>query len=288
MRQHVDLVRVDHARQPEVEHLRAARRDHDVGALQIAVHDAAFVSMGERVGDLGSVTLRTRDRQRPVADHVGERAPLDELHHDVQLPVGAAHVVDVAHVRVAEPRRVLRFPPQPRLRIGTLERRHLQGDFAAQLRVARGVDVSHPATANETADLVVTDHTAGQHRGRGRLLDEVRRTAVGLEEAIHFGADLGVSIRGLSHERGSAVRLLRERGVEHRLDAGPLLGSHRRRTFTPPDRARRTATPLPSATRGRSSPARGASPPRFPRASARRRIAVRRRGSAGNRGPPAG
>jgi hypothetical protein len=68
MRQRVDLVGVEHPRQPEVEHLGAARRDHHVRALQIAMGHAPFVGMRECIGDLGAVPLRRRDRQRSLAE----------------------------------------------------------------------------------------------------------------------------------------------------------------------------------------------------------------------------
>ena len=61
----------------EVEHLEPALRRHDhVGALEIAVHDAARVGMRERIGDLrpivgdglgGESARRNRRRERPTS-----------------------------------------------------------------------------------------------------------------------------------------------------------------------------------------------------------------------------
>jgi hypothetical protein len=54
-------VRLDQLGEAEVEHLRgAARGDHDVGRLQVAVDDALGVRLRQRVGDLRRVPQRFR------------------------------------------------------------------------------------------------------------------------------------------------------------------------------------------------------------------------------------
>ena len=133
----------------------------DVGALQIAVHEAIFVRVCQSVRDLDSVPPRLFDRQRPFTEHVRERPSGQELHHHEQLAVGAPDLVDMADVRMAQPRCVLRFPAQSRLGVFALEGRHLHRDLAAELDVARREHVAHAAAADEPPDLVV-------HREPGR------------------------------------------------------------------------------------------------------------------------
>ena len=129
---------------------------------------------------------------------------MDELHHDEELAVGAADVVDVADMRMAQPRRVLRFPAQPRLRVFTVEGRHLQRNVAAELCVARGIDVTHAAAADEALDLVVTDDAAAQQRRRGRLLDEISRLALRVEQALDLGAHRVIARARVGDECGGA------------------------------------------------------------------------------------
>ena len=92
-------------------------------------------------------------------------------------------------MRMAQPRRVLRFPAQPRLGVFTVEGRHLQRNVAAELCVARRVDVTHAAAAEKTLDLVVTDDAAAQQGRGGRLLDEISGLALRVEQALDLGAD---------------------------------------------------------------------------------------------------
>ena len=125
---------------------------------------APFVSVRERVGNLDSVALRTRNRKRPLADDIRERAAVDTLHDDERLAIRAADFIDVTDVGMAEPRGVLRFPPQPGLCVLAVERRDLQGNVATELCVARRVHPPHAAAAQEMPDLVMTDR-----RGRSAV-----------------------------------------------------------------------------------------------------------------------
>jgi hypothetical protein len=67
-------------RQPEVEHLGAALGGHHhVGALQVAVHHAALVGVGQRVRHLGAQAHRLLDGQRAVGKDRVEGSALHQL-----------------------------------------------------------------------------------------------------------------------------------------------------------------------------------------------------------------
>ena len=59
-------------REPEVEQLHARLRQHDVGGLQVPVHDPLPVRLVEGVGDLGSVAQRRLERQRALGQAIAE------------------------------------------------------------------------------------------------------------------------------------------------------------------------------------------------------------------------
>src|SRR5215471_18646213 len=59
--------------------------DHDVGALEVAMHDRTIVRMRERPRDLQAKPESGLYRETCVADHRRQRASFDELHDDVRL-----------------------------------------------------------------------------------------------------------------------------------------------------------------------------------------------------------
>ena len=100
----------------------AVRREPDVVGLDVAVHDAVLVRMGERVGqrparaqDLGDAEpLGGRGREPG-----GERAACHEARHDVQRTAILDRVVDGHDVRViSEARHQARLAPHPLARLG--------------------------------------------------------------------------------------------------------------------------------------------------------------------------
>ena len=73
---------LERLRQTEVQHLHHAVGAHfDVGGLEIAMDDALLVRGFEGFGDLLRDRKRLIDRNRPLRDAVGQRRPLDQLHH---------------------------------------------------------------------------------------------------------------------------------------------------------------------------------------------------------------
>jgi hypothetical protein len=82
-------------RQAEIEHLDQAVRGHDdVGAFEVVMDDAPAVGVCERRGNLQAVTEHRLDWEPGLANQLGQRLPLDDLHCDVQ---GVARLDDFVH-----------------------------------------------------------------------------------------------------------------------------------------------------------------------------------------------
>ncbi len=149
-------------RQTEVQHFHAAVGAHlDVCGLEVAMDDAELVRGFERVGNL------SRDGQcvgewdsRGLADHLGQRGPLDQFHDD---GVGGGRVfepVDVRDVGMIEGAEHLRLALEPRQSVrvvGQQTRQHLQCDVAIELRVPGPIHLSHAAFANQADNFVGAD-----------------------------------------------------------------------------------------------------------------------------------
>ena len=84
--------------QPEVEQLRAALGEHDVGGLEIAMDDALPVRLVEGVRDLNRVLQRLIERQRAFLQARRERLPLQILHDQEVNSVLLADVMQCAAV----------------------------------------------------------------------------------------------------------------------------------------------------------------------------------------------
>ena len=150
----------------EVQHLDAAlARHHHVRRFQIAVHHALLVRGDQGVGQRDRQVEHLRQRQSAGRDERGEIATVDQLHRQ---KARARHVLDGVQgddVRMIERRDRLGFAleaGQAIRRRGHVLGQHLEGDVAAETRVARAVHLAHPARTERGDDLVDTETGAGR------------------------------------------------------------------------------------------------------------------------------
>ena len=90
---------------------------------------------------------------------------LDEFHHERAHAAGFFEAVDVRDVRMVQRRERLRFAREPREPVGVAGDREsgrtLDRDLAIQLRVARAIDLAHPADADAGDDFIDAETGAG-------------------------------------------------------------------------------------------------------------------------------
>ena len=158
--------------QAEVQDLDVAVvRDEDVVGLQVAVDDALAVRGGEALGDLQRPVHGLPLRDGRAVELAAQRLALEQLRDGVGRRRRACRSRGSRGCSDARARR----PPWPRARSararpvvrGQLRREDLDRDVAVQLRVARAVDLAHPARAERREDLVGTETCSGGERHRG-------------------------------------------------------------------------------------------------------------------------
>ena len=149
--------RLERLGQPEVEHLHGAVWTYlHVRGLQVAVDDALFVSGLERLENLPGDGKCFGNREPSLDEAIGERRPLDQLHHQSHVAVGVLHSVDGSDVRVVERRESPGLPLEAGHVIGVRQRigDHFDRHVPSQLRVACAVDASHATLADLGGDLI--------------------------------------------------------------------------------------------------------------------------------------
>jgi len=88
-------------RDAEVDDLHAAIRcPHDVFGFEVAMHDAAIVRGGQRVGEVLRGAEQRRHRHRAVTQFFAQAVAADKLGGEVQLSVNLLERVDHRHTRV--------------------------------------------------------------------------------------------------------------------------------------------------------------------------------------------
>ena len=177
----------------EVQHLHgvpapAVGLEPDIVGLQVAVQDPRAMRLFERrprlvqdVGHPGHGELCV------VAQHVGERAAVEVLHHEVRhasaLGLRVAEVGDIHDVRVTQPAAGAGLALEAGEEVGPVGQvghDHLEGHRAIGAEVHGPEHRSHPAAAEQVLDAVLAvDHrphqtVESQPRGRGHGRESTR------------------------------------------------------------------------------------------------------------------
>ena len=154
--------------QSEIEDLHATVvGHHQVRRLQIAVHDAGRMCLGQCIRRLGRRSSTIAELHAAAADQSIQRVAGDVLHHDVVETVLAGDLVDRDDVRMVERRGGLRLLHEPALTLGVgdgLGAQDLDGNEAIETGVPGLVDLPHPAGSELLDDFVVTD-SSPDHAG---------------------------------------------------------------------------------------------------------------------------
>ena len=102
-------------------------------------------------GDLLRDRQRFVERNRAARDALREVLALDEFHHERRDAAALFEAVDTGDVGMIQRRERLRFARESRQAIGVVREgfgQNLDRDVAVQLRVARTIDLAHPAGAD--------------------------------------------------------------------------------------------------------------------------------------------
>ena len=162
--------------QPEVDqHRRAVGAEEDVGGLDVAVHDAAGVEVGETAAE-------REDEARDVAVATRQLALFQLLHRHPRAAVGRlARVEEPGQRRMVRPAQDLDLPPEPlrRRRIGAVEDAERGGR-----RPVRVVDFAASAAPQRPSDTPRADPRAGREKPRAAFVPVGRRAASGGEPVV--------------------------------------------------------------------------------------------------------
>jgi len=134
--------------------------DHDVGGLEVPVHEA--LAVGGVDGGGHGLHHGGEVLQAEVLPRGGQGPALDQLHGDEGLAVQLAHLIDLADVGMVDLGLVLGFQDEAAHAPRVVPGEELQGDLPLEDEVEGPVDPPHPALAQELEVRVV---------GPGRGLD---------------------------------------------------------------------------------------------------------------------
>ncbi len=231
---------VEDLRQPEVHELGFAfGGDEHIRRLDVAVHDQLAVRVGHRAADLQE-ERDARPRIEAVSRGIGdERLAGHVLHHEEGFAVGGdAAIEQPRDVRVRERRQDLALAAKVGFEIGRRHGApdHLQRDVVAVLPVGapREEHRAHAAAAELPHDLVGAHARAGGCRAPTQppphplgLAFDRAVGVVGLrEQGCHLSPQHVVVAAGLVEEGLPLTRRQVHGGVERRLQAAPVGGTH--------------------------------------------------------------
>ena len=138
-------------RDAEVQHLDSTLvRHHDVGRLDVTMHDTLLVRSADGVGQLDGPVEEAGPREPVPRDVAHERLSVDHLHREEVQLVGLFDRVDGHDVRVVERGDRTGFTLEAAAAIGVggkLRRQDLQCHTPAEFRVFGEVDLTHTAAA---------------------------------------------------------------------------------------------------------------------------------------------
>ena len=122
--------------------------DHDVGGLQVAVHDAGGVGADQCAGDLNSILQHFAEAEPGARDKFFERFAFNEFHRDVIQAVFRTYIEDGDDIGMVERRRRLRLLDEALFAFfvaGLAGHQNLESDFAAEPGVFGAIHLTHPA-----------------------------------------------------------------------------------------------------------------------------------------------
>ena len=225
-------------REPEIEQLHAARREHDVRGLQIPVHDAVAMRVVERAGDLHRIRKCLVHRHSPGRQSGGECFAAEILHHEEIDLVLTPDVVQRADVWVGECGHRPGFAREPRAHrriYRDAARQHLDRNKAVETGIGGAEDLTHATRAEQSLDAV---------RAKGRAADQVQTfiedgcrsrphrviqddaRIVLTQQRRDLVAERFIARAGLGEKRVARGRVLLDGQLVDSGDGLPALGSH--------------------------------------------------------------
>jgi hypothetical protein len=150
---------LDELGQAEVDDLGVpAFVEHDVVGLEVSVHDALVVGLGEAFGDFDAEIENAGHPEPLFFDDVSELLAADELHDHESDAFRIVDLVDHGDVGMLKGSGGLRLLDEAALALGIgdeVGRQNLESDLAVQLGVHGTVDDAHAAAAQLIEDLVM-------------------------------------------------------------------------------------------------------------------------------------
>jgi hypothetical protein len=217
----------------EIGHERVARREQHVVGLDVAVHDAVRVRVGERVAHVAQYRDRGVERQRPAAlEALPQRSARLERHDVEEAPIRLTRIEQRDDVRMMQLGDDLDFAQESLRPEQGRDRRiqNLDGDVATVLHVAREMHRCHAPAAHHPRGPVARgerrrkiDRVVGE-----QLREPLRRRAcqqrgfalaVG-PQALERGAPRGIAAAQTRDQVGAPLGRRLEQRVDERRDVG--------------------------------------------------------------------